>query len=96
MQSVERTAGETGPNLWSRLPAHTLWGALAVGLIALVMSLPAVMSMAGLDIAAQRPGARMIDRAPTGTIAPVAQKPAETPATISGLVGLRAAIREKH
>lgn len=90
MQSVERA-----PGLWSRLPAHTLWGALAVGGIALVMSHPAVMSMAGLDIAAQRPGARMIDRAPTGTIAaaPAAEKPH---ATIRGLVGLRAAIREKN
>ena len=85
MQSVERA--QTG--LWSRLPAHTLWGALAVGAIALVMSHPAVMSMAGLDIAAQRPGVRMIDRAPTGTVAPTATKP-----HIGGLVGLRAAIRE--
>lgn len=90
MQSVERA-----PGLWSRLPVHTLWGALAVGGIALVMSHPAVMSMAGLDIAAQRPGARMIDRAPTGTIAasPAPEKPH---ATIRGLIGLRAAIREKN
>lgn len=92
MQSVPRTE----PTLWSRLPAHTLWGALAVGGIALVMSHPAVMSMAGLDIAAQRPGARMIDRAPTGTIAAAAPAPEKPHATIRGLIGLRAAIREKN
>lgn len=101
MQSVQRapaaseTSSETG--FRSRLPMHTLFGALAVGTAALVLSHPAVMSMAGLDIAAQRPGARMVDRAPTGTIAPVAQKPADKPqAKISGLVGLRAAIREQR
>ena len=101
MQSVQRapavseTASETG--LRSRLPIHTLFGALAVGTAALVLSHPAVMSMAGLDIASQRPGARMIDRLPTGTIAPVAQKAADKAhAKISGLVGLRAAIREQR
>lgn len=90
MQSVERSP----ESLWSRLPAHTLWGALAVGSIALVMSHPAVMSIAGLDIAAQRPGARMIDRAPTGTIAAAAPAAGTQKPTISGLVGLRAAMRE--
>ncbi|HMN71899.1 MAG TPA: hypothetical protein PKA55_08520 [Rhodoblastus sp.] len=90
MQSAERVH----TNLWSRLPAHSLWGALAVGAIALVMSHPAVMSLAGLDIAAQRPGARMIDRVPTGSIAPVAAAPEKAHATIRGVVGLRAAIRE--
>ncbi|MFO1135427.1 MAG: hypothetical protein U1E30_09615 [Rhodoblastus sp.] len=94
MQSVER-APTTASGLWSRLPAHTLFGALGVGLIALVLSHPAVMALAGLDIAAQRPGARMIDRAPTGTIA--SQKTAETPrAKIGGVIGLRAAIREQR
>ncbi len=92
MQSVPRTE----PALWSRLPAHTLWGALAVGAIALVMSHPAVMSLAGLDIAAQRPGARMIDRTSTGTIARAAPAPEKPRATIQGLVGLRAAIREHN
>ncbi len=93
MQSAERAP----TNLWSRLPAHTLFGALAVGAIALVLSHPAVMSLAGLDIAAQRPGARMIDRVPTGTIAANAARTQEAqkpqPAT-RGLIGLRAAIRD--
>jgi hypothetical protein len=75
---------------------HTLFGALAVGTAALVLSHPAVMSMAGLDIAAQRPGARMVDRAPTGTIAPVAPAAGKPQVRISGLVGLRAAIREQR
>ena len=93
MQSVERAPSETGASLWSRLPAHTLFGALGVGLIALVLSPPAVMSLAGLDIAAQRPGARMIDRIPTGTIGkPKTPEPAR--AKTGGLIGLRAAIRE--
>jgi len=94
MQSVER-GPNTASGLWSRLPAHTLFGALGVGLIALVLSHPAVMSLAGLDIAAQRPGARMIDRVPTGTIG--ASKAAETPRVrVGGLIGLRSAIREQR
>ena len=93
MQSVERAPESLSPGLWSRLPAHTLFGALGVGLIALVLSHPAIMSLAGLDIAAQRPGARMIDRTSTGAIAPVAEK---THAKTRGLVGLRAAIREQR
>ena len=94
MQSVER-APNTASGLWSRLPAHSLFGALGVGLIALVLSHPAVMSLAGLDIAGQRPGARMIDRIPTGTIG--TQKAADSSRVkISGLIGLRAAIRDRH
>ena len=94
MQSVER-APTTASGLWSRLPAHTLFGALGVGLVALALSHPAVMAMAGLDIAGQRPGMRIVDRAPTGTIG--THKAAETQRVkISGLIGLRAAIREQR
>ena len=96
MQSAESAPKSLEPSLWSRLPAHTLFGALGVGVIALVLSHPAVMSLAGLDIARQRPGAARIDIMPTGTIAPVAAQAshsAKPQATIRGLVGLRAAIR---
>lgn len=98
MQSVERVSATPEQGLWSRLPAHTLFGALGVGVIALVLSHPAVMSMAGLDIARQRPGAQRIDATPTGTIAPTAKRDsaASPHPTIRGLIGLRAAIREQR
>ncbi|MCB1539816.1 MAG: hypothetical protein KDJ25_02870 [Rhodoblastus sp.] len=99
MQSVESAPKSLESRLWSRLPAHTLFGALGVGLIALVLSHPAVMSLAGLDIARQRSGVARVDIMPTGTITPVAvqtSNPASRRATIRGVIGLRAAIRDQR
>ena len=100
MQSVSRAPAEESSEAGfrSRLPLHTLLGAMGVGLAALVLSHPAIMSMAGLDIAAQRPGARMIDRLPTGTVALAAYKAVvdKPQAKIVGLIGLRAAMREQR
>ncbi|HPG01947.1 MAG: hypothetical protein KDJ20_11555 [Hyphomicrobiales bacterium] len=98
MQSVERVPANPESGLWSRLPAHTLFGALGVGVIALVLSHPAVMSMAGLDIARQRPRAQRLDAMPVGTIAMATKRDSATAphATVRGLIGLRAAIREQR